>query len=98
MTSFGGNCYAYGLLANGSIDIVSEGPSQLYDYAALVPVVRGAGGVITDWQGQDLTISSGRTPVLAAANADLHQRALAVLQDTSADAAANISPNAIANA
>jgi hypothetical protein len=45
-----------------------------------------------------LTISSGRTPVLAAANADLHQRALAVLQDTSADAATNISPNAIANA
>jgi fructose-1,6-bisphosphatase/inositol monophosphatase family enzyme len=80
------------------VDLVTEGPSQLHDYAALVPVVRGAGGVITDWRGQELTLSTGPSPTLAAANADLHQRALAVLQDTSADAATNISPNAIANA
>ena len=98
MTSFGGNCYGFGLLANGWVDLVTEGPSQLHDYAALVPVVRGAGGVITDWRGQELTLSTGPSPTLAAANADLHQRALAVLQDTSADAATNISPNAIANA
>jgi fructose-1,6-bisphosphatase/inositol monophosphatase family enzyme len=71
---------------------------QVYDYAALVPVVRGAGGVITDWRGQELSLSNRTSSTLAAANADLHQRALAVLQDTSADAAANISPNAIANA
>jgi inositol-phosphate phosphatase/L-galactose 1-phosphate phosphatase/histidinol-phosphatase len=99
MTSFGGNCYGFGLLANGWIDLVIEGPSmQVYDYAALVPVVRGAGGVITDWRGQELSLSNRTSSTLAAANADLHQRALAVLQDTSADAAANISPNAIANA
>ncbi|MBM3603107.1 MAG: inositol monophosphatase family protein, partial [Alphaproteobacteria bacterium] len=56
MTSFGGNCYGFGLLANGCIDLVSEGPGmQVYDYAALVPIIRGAGGIITDWDGQPLT-------------------------------------------
>ena len=90
MTSFGGNCYGFGLLANGWVDLVTEGPSmQVYDYAALVPVVRGAGGVITDWRGQELTLSTGTSSTLAAANADLHQLALAVLQDGSLDAIAN---------
>jgi histidinol phosphatase-like enzyme (inositol monophosphatase family) len=80
-TSFGGNCYAFGLLANGHIDLVSEGPGmQVHDYAALVPIVQGAGGVITGWDGSQLITTSGKTAVLAAGNADLHAQALTVLR------------------
>lgn len=55
---WGGDCYAYGLLANGLIDVVLEANLSPYDFAALVPIVRGAGGQITDWQGEELTIKS----------------------------------------
>ena len=51
---YGGDCYAYGLLAAGFVDLVIEAGLKLYDYAALVPVVEGAGGVMTDWSGAPL--------------------------------------------
>ncbi|MBO4643724.1 MAG: histidinol-phosphatase [Alphaproteobacteria bacterium] len=51
---FSTDCYGYGLLAAGSGDVVCEADLKLYDYAALVPVVTGAGGVMTDWDGNDL--------------------------------------------
>ena len=54
-TYYGGDCFAYGLLASGFVDVVVDTTMQLYDYAALVPVVEGAGGVVTDWSGQTLT-------------------------------------------
>jgi myo-inositol-1(or 4)-monophosphatase len=50
-TSFGGDCYAYGLLALGQIDVIAEADLKLWDWAALLPVVEGAGGRMTDWQG-----------------------------------------------
>ncbi|MCY1643424.1 inositol monophosphatase family protein [Methylorubrum sp. SL192] len=76
---FGGDCYAYGLLASGHCDLIAETGLQPYDYMALVPVIRAAGGVITDWAGEDLTLASdGR--VLAAATPDLHAEALAILR------------------
>lgn len=72
---FGGDCYAYGLLASGHCDLVVEAGLQVYDVMALVPVVEGAGGVMTDWGGQPLTPAfDGR--VVAAANAGLHAEAL----------------------
>jgi inositol-phosphate phosphatase / L-galactose 1-phosphate phosphatase / histidinol-phosphatase len=75
---FGADCYAYGLLANGTIDLVCEAMMHPYDYCALVPVVEGAGGVITDWQGAPLGLrSDGR--VLAAGDARAHAAALALL-------------------
>lgn len=75
---FGADCYAYGLIANGSVDVVCEASTQPYDYCALVPVVRGAGGVITDWQGAPLGLTSdGR--VLAAGDARVHDAALRAL-------------------
>ena len=49
--SWGGDCYAYGLLALGQIDVIAEATLKLWDWAALVPVVEGAGGSITDWAG-----------------------------------------------
>ena len=51
---WGGDCYAYGLLALGHIDIIVECDLKPWDWAALVPVIEGAGGRMTDWQGQPL--------------------------------------------
>lgn len=75
---FGADCYAYGLLACGFTDLVCEASLQPYDYCALAPVVEGAGGVITDWSGQPVRITSG-SRILAAGDATLHRQALAVL-------------------
>lgn len=47
---YGCDCYAYGLLASGYCDVVVEADMKAYDYMAHVPIVEGAGGVITDWQ------------------------------------------------
>jgi CoA:oxalate CoA-transferase len=55
---YGGDCHNYGLLASGHIDIVMEAGLKLHDWAALVPVVTGAGGVMTDWEGGALTRES----------------------------------------
>ena len=48
---WGGDCYAHGLLALGQIDVIAETTMKLWDWAALVPVVEGAGGRVTDWSG-----------------------------------------------
>ncbi|MGB6241710.1 MAG: histidinol-phosphatase [Castellaniella sp.] len=72
---FGGDCYAYALLASGHVDLVVETNLMPYDYLPLIPVIQEAGGVISDWQGRALTAQSdGR--VVAATNARLHQQAL----------------------
>ena len=79
MRRFGGDCYAYALLASGHCDLVVEAGLQPYDYLSLVPVIEGAGGRISDWQGRALTLESdGR--VLAAANPSLWEQALASLR------------------
>jgi inositol-phosphate phosphatase/L-galactose 1-phosphate phosphatase/histidinol-phosphatase len=71
-TRFGADCYAYAQLASGFIDLVVEAGLKPYDYCALAPVITGAGGSITDWQGNALGLrSDGRViaagdPVLAA--------------------------------
>ena len=75
---FGGDCYSYGLLASGHVDLILEAELQPYDYMALVPVIEGAGGVITDWAGAPLTLAS-TGQVLAAATPALHRAALAVI-------------------
>jgi histidinol phosphatase-like enzyme (inositol monophosphatase family) len=73
--TYGGDGYAYGLLAAGWIDIVLESGLKLHDFAALSPVVAGAGGRITDWSGRALTRSSdGR--VLATGSPALHDALL----------------------
>jgi histidinol phosphatase-like enzyme (inositol monophosphatase family) len=72
---FSMDAYGYGLLALGTLDLVIESTLKHYDYAALVPVVRGAGGVITDWDG-GLPGSDPRGRIVAAANPALHAAAL----------------------
>ncbi|CAK0740726.1 inositol-phosphate phosphatase / L-galactose 1-phosphate phosphatase / histidinol-phosphatase [Azospirillaceae bacterium] len=78
ITIYGGDCYAYGLLASGFQDVIVESGLKLYDFAALAPVVTGAGGIITDWSGAPLHAGSdGR--VIASGDARLHAETLAVL-------------------
>lgn len=55
----GGDCYNYGLLASGHLDLVCEAGLKLHDWAALVPVVEGAGGTMCDWNGDPLHAGSG---------------------------------------
>ena len=75
---YGGDCFAYGLVASGFADLVIEAGLKIYDYAAIVPVVEGAGGTMTDWQGRALDLSSdGR--VIAAGDARAHVQAMALL-------------------
>ncbi len=57
----GGDCYNYACLASGHIDIVCEAGLKLHDFAALVPVVEGAGGVMSDWAGEPLHAGSDGT-------------------------------------
>ncbi len=52
--SFGGDCYLYGLLALGQVDIILEADLKVWDWAALAPIVEGAGGSLTDWDGHPL--------------------------------------------
>ncbi len=52
--TWGGDCYAYGLLALGQIDVIAEADLKPWDWAALVPVIAGAGGSMTDWSGRPL--------------------------------------------
>ncbi len=78
LTMYGGDCYAYALLACGFIDLVVEAGLKVYDYFPLVPVIEGAGGVITDWQGKPLGLDSGAR-VIAAGDAAAHAAALKAL-------------------
>ena len=55
---WGGDCYNYGLLASGHIDVVVESGLKLHDFAALIPVVEGAGGMMCDWTGEPLSATS----------------------------------------
>jgi histidinol phosphatase-like enzyme (inositol monophosphatase family) len=78
--SWGGDCYAYGLLALGQIDIVAEGDMKVWDWAALLPVVEGAGGRLMDWEGR-LPSVCGVGRVLAVGDSALLPQALALLAD-----------------
>jgi len=76
LTRYGMDCYAYALLAAGHADLVIEAGLQPYDIQGPLAVVQAAGGVVTDWQG-GAAHDGGR--VVAAANAELHAAALALL-------------------
>lgn len=57
--SWGGDCYAYGLMALGQIDVIAEGDLKIWDWAAVKPVVEGAGGLLVDWEGNPPGEKSG---------------------------------------
>ena len=75
---YGGDCYNYALLASSHIDLVVEADMKPYDYCALVPVVESAGGCISDWQGNALTMQSNGQ-VVASATPQLHRRVIDLL-------------------
>jgi inositol-phosphate phosphatase/L-galactose 1-phosphate phosphatase/histidinol-phosphatase len=78
LVRFGTDCYAYGLLACGFIDLVIEASLKPYDFSAMLPIVAGAGGIATDWHGRKLSLASdGR--VLVAGDRRAHEAALALL-------------------
>ncbi|TWT03074.1 histidinol-phosphatase [Reyranella sp. CPCC 100927] len=75
---WGGDCYSYGLLASGCVDLVIESSLKLHDFCAVVPVIQGAGGLMTDWRGQPLDKDS-EGHVIAAGDAAVHRAAQAIL-------------------
>jgi myo-inositol-1(or 4)-monophosphatase len=76
MTRFGGDCYLFGLLALGFIDLIVEASFHRWDVAALIPIVEGAGGIITNWQGKSCA-NGGQ--ILAAGDPRVHGQALKLL-------------------
>jgi inositol-phosphate phosphatase/L-galactose 1-phosphate phosphatase/histidinol-phosphatase len=75
---FGGDAYAYAKLASGRIDLIIESGLKPHDFMALAPVIQGAGGIITDWQGKALHLGSAGE-ICAAGDTRIHQKALAIL-------------------
>jgi inositol-phosphate phosphatase/L-galactose 1-phosphate phosphatase/histidinol-phosphatase len=79
LVRYGADCYAYGLVALGFADIVIEASLKTYDFGAMLPIIEGAGGIATDWQGAPLGLSSdGR--VLIAGDKRTHSDALHLLR------------------
>ena len=77
---WGGDCYAYGLLALGQIDVIVECDLKPWDWAALLPVIVGAGGVVTDWQGKPPRVE-GDGRVIAVGDPALLPQVVAALAD-----------------
>ncbi|MCW6508384.1 histidinol-phosphatase [Lichenifustis flavocetrariae] len=76
LSRYGGDCYSYCMLAAGHVDLVIESGLKPYDIAALIPIVTGAGGLVTTWDGGD---ASQGGQVIAAGDARVHELALALL-------------------
>ena len=77
LTRFGGDCYNYAMLAAGHLDLVVESQLKPYDIVPLIPILEGAGCIVTDWRGQP-ALNGG--DVVAAGSRELHTAALAVLR------------------
>ena len=77
-TVYGGSCMAYAQVASGRIDVGVDVAFDVFDYLALAPIIEGAGGVITDWQGAPLTLASGDR-LIAAGDRRAHDAALSIL-------------------
>jgi inositol-phosphate phosphatase/L-galactose 1-phosphate phosphatase/histidinol-phosphatase len=71
MVRYGADCYAYGLLAAGFIDLVVEADLKVWDWAPMAPIIEGAGGLVTGWDGRRMRLGSdGR--ILAAGDRRTH--------------------------
>lgn len=76
LTRYGGDCYSYCMLAAGHLDLVIETELKPYDIAALIPIIAGAGGIVTTWEGKPAQ-SGGR--IVAAGDKRVHEAALKLL-------------------
>jgi myo-inositol-1(or 4)-monophosphatase len=79
MSRFGGDCYIFGALALGFIDLIVESSFHRWDVSALIPIVEGAGGVITNWQGGSCA-DGGQ--ILAAGDKGVHRQAMKLLANS----------------
>jgi histidinol phosphatase-like enzyme (inositol monophosphatase family) len=79
LARYGTDCYAYAMLAAGHVDLVVETRLQPYDIVALVPIIEGAGGVVTTWDGGPAEKAGD---IVAAATPQLHEAALEMLNRT----------------
>lgn len=77
LVRFGGDCYAYAMLAHGLVDLVVESSLKPYDIVALIPIIEAAGGVITNWAGGP---AHNAGQIIAAATPELHAQAIALLK------------------
>ena len=89
---YGGCCLSYGLLASGRTDVAIDAGFKLYDYAPFVPVLAGAGGVITDWAGRALSLHNPAQCIVAAGDVRRHREALGLIEQALATGTANGSP------
>ena len=76
LSRYGGDCYAYCMLATGHLDLVVETELKPYDIAALVPIITGAGGIVTTWDGKP---AQGGGRIVAAGDRRVHDAALKLL-------------------
>lgn len=83
-TVYGGSCMAYAQIATGRIDVGVDVEFDIFDYLALAPVIEGAGGIVTDWEANPLTLKSGGR-LIAAGDRRMHGRALEVLKGAAED-------------
>jgi len=78
LSRYGGDCYAYCMLAAGHVDLVIETELKPYDILPLIPIIAGAGGIVTGWDGGAAT-AGGR--IIAAGDKRLHEAAMKILHD-----------------
>jgi myo-inositol-1(or 4)-monophosphatase len=76
LSRYGGDCYAYCMLAAGHVDLVIETGLKPHDIVALIPIIEGAGGIVTTWEGGSAK-DGGR--IIAAGDKRIHQSAMTVL-------------------
>jgi len=77
LSRYGGDCYAYCMLAAGHVDLVIETELKPYDILPLVPIITGAGGIVTTWEGEP-PVAGGR--VIAAGDKRIHAAAMEILR------------------
>lgn len=76
LSRYGGDCYCYAMLAAGQVDLVIETELKPYDVAALIPIITGAGGIVTTWEGEP-AYNGGR--IIAAGDPRVHEAAMRLL-------------------
>lgn len=76
LSRYGYDCYAFAMLAAGFVDCVIEAGVKAYDVAPLIPIIEGAGGIVTTWSGDDAAAGGN---VIASGDRRLHDAALALL-------------------
>ncbi|MBD42249.1 MAG: histidinol phosphate phosphatase [Pelagibacteraceae bacterium] len=75
---FGGDCYMYGMLASGLIEIVVEDTLKVHDYMALIPVIEGAGGCVSDRFGKKINLESDGS-IVASSSKIIHKEVIQIL-------------------